>query len=276
MTRTDLQKILFLFNHENPTKYYEFLPYKYGCFSFLANQDLKTLTKYNLIHSEEYGWQINSNKSFIPELKANDRIFLQHFYNKYKNYKGKELIKFVYENFPYYATRSEIAAQIIDQSHLDIVKSLIPTSQHPSIFTIGYEGKSVEEYFNILLKNSVDLLLDVRKNPLSMKYGFSKKQMKSISEKMGIEYMHIPTLGIESSKRQKLETKEDYQELFEVYKKTVLIERKQDINLIGTYFKKYRRVALTCFEKSADFCHRKHVAESIEKQQKFKYPLIHL
>ena len=47
----------------------------------------------------------------------------------------------------------------------------------------------------------IGLLCDVRKNPLSRKFGFSKKKLKHITETVGIKYVHIPELGIESDKR---------------------------------------------------------------------------
>jgi hypothetical protein len=45
------------------------------------------------------------------------------------------------------------------------------------IVTIGYEGRSLEAFLNLLLQNSVTLLCDVRRNPLSRKYGFSKSTL---------------------------------------------------------------------------------------------------
>ena len=41
--------------------------------------------------------------------------------------------------------------------------SKIPFSYLP---TIGYEGRSIDEYLNLLIKNNIKLLCDVRKNPI--------------------------------------------------------------------------------------------------------------
>ncbi|WP_200885350.1 DUF488 family protein [Jejuia pallidilutea] len=51
-----------------------------------------------------------------------------------------------------------------------------------TLFTIGYEGISLEHYLNKLIRNNIKLLCDVRKNALSMKYGFSKSQLKNACE----------------------------------------------------------------------------------------------
>ncbi|WP_375634695.1 MULTISPECIES: DUF488 family protein [unclassified Bartonella] len=56
-------------------------------------------------------------------------------------------------------------------------------------FTIGYERKSFEDYFNQLIKNNIKLLYDIRKNPISRKYGFSKRQLEKVVNNIDIEYM---------------------------------------------------------------------------------------
>ncbi len=80
-----------------------------------------------------------------------------------------------------------------------------------------------------LIKNDIRVLCDIRKNAFSMKYGFSKKQLKFIVEnaclpdrQVDIKYFHIPELGIESNKRQKLNSKKDYEKLFNDYEKNTL------------------------------------------------------
>lgn len=63
------------------------------------------------------------------------------------------------------------------------------------LFTIGYEGSSLDGYLNRLIKNNVRTLIDLRRNPLSRKYGFSKKTLAETVKKLGIDYVHIPELA---------------------------------------------------------------------------------
>ena len=114
---------------------------------------------------------------------------------------------------------STIAEKILNEEYYNRVLNTIPNQNRKSIFTIGYEGVSLEKYLNKLVKNNIKLLVDVRKNPLSMKYGFSKTLLKRFCESLGIKYIHIPEVGINSNKRQTLEKQEDYDILFESYKK---------------------------------------------------------
>jgi len=59
-------------------------------------------------------------------------------------------------------------------------------------------------FMNQLIQNKITKFIGVRKNAFSMKRGFSKTTLKNTLQGAGIEYEHIPKLGIESDKRQKL------------------------------------------------------------------------
>ena len=111
------------------------------------------------------------------------------------------------------------------------------------------------------------MLCDVRKNPVSMKYGFSKNKLQQYCKELGIFYCHFPSFGIESAQRQNLQTPEDYQKLFFTYK-TNLHNRKEEINELLSLLEKYNRIALTCFESDSHFCHRSVLIDNITSQYK--------
>ncbi len=100
---------------------------------------------------------------------------------------------------------------------------------------------------------------------MSMKYGFSKNQLKNACESIGISYVHIPELGINSEKRTDLKTMNDYRRLFDDYEKTTLIENKDQLKKILDLTHKYQRIAITCFEKEPCMCHRSRVAEALKR-----------
>ena len=96
-----------------------------------------------------------------------------------------------------------------------------------------------------------------------MKYGFSKSQLKNACESIGIKYLHIPDLGIDSDKRQKLDSMSDYNQLFEEYEKTTLKKNHNSIEQLFQLTKDFRRVAITCFEKEVCMCHRGRVLKAL-------------
>ena len=276
LSKTDFQKYLFLFTQVQNKKNFDFVPYKFGCFSFQAQQDISTMIKYGQIEETNLGWKKNEKKRYIAEIKMNDRISLVKFHHNIKHLKNKELIKYVYERYPYYAINSEIAKDILDNKALTLVQNSKPRNDITALFTIGYEGKSVEEYANILIDNDIKILVDVRKNSKSMKYGFSKNQLLNVMENIGIKYYHIPELGIVSDKRKNLNDFNDYQKLFSEYENDVLPYQSESIKKIDKLMFREKRVALTCFEADHNFCHRSKVADAVLLIQKEKYNVTHL
>ncbi len=105
---------------------------------------------------------------------------------------SEALIRHTYINLSILAIKSTIAKRILNEDYYNRVINTIPNQNVKSVFTIGYEGISLEIYLNKLVKNNIKLLVDVRKNPLSMKYGFSKTLLKRFCESLGIKYIHIP------------------------------------------------------------------------------------
>ena len=77
------------------------------------------------------------------------------------------------------------------------------------------------------------LLCDVRRNPLSRKYGFSKSTLSKACGNVGIRYEHLPELGIASEQRQELTTQADYDALFEVYERKDLPLQSEALALPG-------------------------------------------
>ena len=262
--KTRLQKLLFLYSQLKKDSEYEFVPYKFGCFSYSANADLVTMVKKEYLSESDRGFIKIDSKDYLKSIKPNDRKILTETVNTYGKMANETLIKHTYINFPYYAINSTIAENILDSKYLARVKNAIPSDNSKAVFTIGYEGISLENYLNKLIKNNIKLLVDVRKNPLSMKYGFSKTLLKRFCESLGIKYIHIPEVGINSNQRQELENQEDYDLLFENYRNTTLRETITNQQDIITLLNKYNRIALTCFESNICQCHRLPLAESLK------------
>jgi uncharacterized protein (DUF488 family) len=120
------------------------------------------------------------------------------------------------------------------------------------------------------------MLVDVRNNPISMKYGFSKNQLRKYCGSLGILYVHIPEVGIQSDQRQELNTQQDYDALFELYRKNNLSKTHNAQLQILDLLKEHKRIALTCFEANICQCHRKHLAEAIERFPMFDYDVRHI
>jgi uncharacterized protein (DUF488 family) len=271
-----LQKLLFLIVIDQQKPEYQFVPYKYGCYSYSANADILAMARRNILTEAKELIIKCDSISYFKQLKPSDQAILKKVKSEFGGMDARALMKYTYVMYPFFATRSEVAADILTNHELKRVRDLKAQLQTTVLYTIGYEGISLEEYLVRLLKNDVKVLVDVRNNPLSMKYGFSKNQLKRYCESIGIKYVHIPEVGIQSQQRKQLENQADYDKLFAIYRKKNLPTTVEAQMTIFSLLEQHKRIALTCFEANICQCHRKHLAEAIQKLNGFKYKLEHI
>jgi uncharacterized protein (DUF488 family) len=278
LPNTEMQKYLFLLTrHQDKDKRgYHFIPYKYGCFSFNAYSDKRKLIEKGILKDSE-DWRLSENQGgFYFMLAHGDRSLIEKIKKTFGHLHRKELIRYIYLNYSYYAVNSEILDEVLSKSEISQIKTYMPKNHIKAIYTIGYEGESIEEYINCLINEDVKILFDVRKNPISRKYGFSKKTLKKTVETVGIEYRHLPELGIPGEKRVNLYNIEDYNRLFDVYEKEILSNRHDLLETIYQLSLENDRVGLTCFEKLPGYCHRTRVAKAIVRLFQKDLPIIEL
>lgn len=276
LEKISLQKFLMLVTNLQEKPDFHFVPYKYGCFSFQANADLATMSKYNQVKKDGNCWIKTDSTSYMSSLKERDRQAIRYTKLQHGNKNAEELIKYTYTKFPYFAVNSTIAKERLSVEEYRQVLNARPKSNKTILYTIGYEGISLEEYLNKLITNDIKVLCDVRKNSISMKYGFSKSQLEKACEAVGVKYVHLPELGIESDKRQVLNTQNDYDRLFALYRNDILPRTIKIQKNILAMLKENERIALTCFEANIYQCHRKHLADAVTKLPGFDYELKHI
>jgi uncharacterized protein (DUF488 family) len=134
-----------------------------------------------------------------------------------------------------------------------------------TLFTIGFAGKTAEEFFGKLQRAGVKRLIDVRLNNVSQLAGFTKKKdLEYFLRVIGnIEYLHhedlAPTADILDRFKKKGEMDwPEYERLFN----QLLRERKpQDHHLP----EEFDQACLLCSEAAAENCHRRLVAEYLRQ-----------
>ena len=265
----DFQKLLFLYcREEEESPSYEFVPYKFGGFSFTSYADKRRLIERGFLAEEERIWRLTAAGKTAAVVLPSVRLRMGQFAQRHSRLRGDALVADVYRRYPYYAIRSEVAERLLstDPSALQAIAAARPIVHGPGLCTIGYEGRTLEGYLNRLLYDGVTLLCDVRRNPLSRKYGFSKGTLSTSCEGVGIRYAHVPELGIAADKRRGLKTRRDYRELFVAYERESLPRHKDALAEIWRWIQAGDRVALTCYERMPEQCHRHCVAEALEQQ----------
>lgn len=259
-SKTELMKWLFLLKQETCLKldktFYDFVPYTFGPFSFTVYRDLDDLTRYGYLNGEglkirrDLAGDVSRSFQAMPwEFQDAVRDILHRYIQLSQN----RLVDMVYEKYPWFASRSQRLAA-----------KKKPPSRTRAVFTAGYEGESIDLFLQKLDKARIERVVDVRNNPISRKYGFSKGTLSKLCQNLEIDYVHIPALGIPSTERRELETFEDYQELMEHYEQNILPTVK-DAKTVATRYLNEKPSALVCFEADSTCCHRGRLAKAISK-----------
>ena len=100
LEKIKLQKLLFLFSQKQHKPAYDFIPYKYGCYSYSVQADLGVMVKKELLCEDSKNFEKADNTNYLKTLKAEDLELLQEIKKLYGNKSSNALIKHTYINFP--------------------------------------------------------------------------------------------------------------------------------------------------------------------------------
>jgi len=137
-----------------------------------------------------------------------------------------------------------------------------------TIFTIGYEGLSIDEFMSLLADNDIDTIVDVREMPLSRKPGFSKKALESALNLSGREYVHMVALGCPKQIRDRYREDGNWKRYTEGFLKYLATQDDAVVELAALVATS--NCALLCYEADHNFCHRSMVADAVKKIAKTK------
>lgn len=257
-------KLMFLLRHETVLRtdrtFYDFVPYKFGPFSFALYWELGSLRQNGYVAPEEErialcGSTVDLAEKEAEELPAAIQTAVADVLGRYGWMNDGALVRSVYTRYPWYALNSELP-----ERHLASVQR--PRKAPPAVYTAGYEGRSVDSFFNDLLKRGIEVVVDVRASAISRKYGFSGLRLSEFCKRLGFEYRHVPSLGIPSSARTGLGSFASYYRLLNRYEQTMLPERSTDVEDVGRLMCRQASV-LVCVEKDVRCCHRSRLAETV-------------
>lgn len=133
------------------------------------------------------------------------------------------------------------------------------------LFTIGFAETSAASFFSSLRQSGVKRVVDVRLNNTSQLAGFTKKEdlrffLRAVCD---IEYVHLPSLAptqdiLDNFKKFK-GSWSIYEEAFTKLMLARQVERTVSPALVHLS-------CLLCSEKRPDFCHRRLVAEYLQRE----------
>ncbi len=256
-SKLHLVKLAFLLSKESEepprSAIYEFVPYKYGPYSFTLYYDLAHLDQEGLIQTTTTDVRLVGPRNDQPrDLAFGFSAEIDRLLDRYSGIPVSNLVADVYRRYPWYTAKSD-----------DLSKRAVKLPQAPiAIYKVGYEDVMVDGLMNRLLKSGVGRLIDVRCNPVARRFGFHKSTLQRVCTAMGIEYVHMPDLGVPSNRRQDLGDEDSYAKLFDWYE-SELDKSKRSAVAQAIPLIKSKPSALMCREADPACCHRSRLAKHI-------------
>ena len=265
-SRTQFVKWLFLLREEENidryVNFYSFFPYKYGPFSFVAYRDIARLERFGWVKSDSSSFRFTTpEKGYSePELPPSVIYSIEKIIEKYGTLSQQSLVSYVYEKYPWYASKSKVK-----QSS----SAMYSPKACPAVYSLGYEGLSIDGFLDAVLKAGIQVVIDSRHNPISRKYGFSESTLADKCLDVGIRYHQFSAIGIPSKIRSQIQ---DRQALWDFYTEEILAKNSEVLESIANICKSDPSV-LICFERESKDCHRHIIAR--ELSMRTKLPVIH-
>ncbi|MBB4913048.1 DUF488 family protein [Streptosporangium saharense] len=153
-------------------------------------------------------------------------------------------------------------AEALNVSLDDLFRS---TRTNPGLWSAGYEGRDIDSFVASLLDHGIDMVADVRLTPISRKPGFSKSRLGEALSQAGIQYTHLRALG--NPKDNRAPFWDGRVNVGQARFRDILrsAEAQSDLNRL-TEQAVQSRVAVLCFEKDEERCHRKVVLDTVRER----------
>lgn len=130
------------------------------------------------------------------------------------------------------------------------------------IVSVGYEGRSIDDFVAELVRAGVQTVADVRLNAISRKSGFSKTRLREALAAAGISYRHMRSLGNAKENREPFwdgrvdEGRRTFRAALQAPEAESSLEELSALVLDQV-------VAVLCFESDVEKCHRKVIIDEV-------------
>jgi len=153
----------------------------------------------------------------------------------------------------------------IDELVHDAERNQLPrevTAMTHGIVSVGYEGRTIDDFVTELVRAGVKTVADVRLNAISRKAGFSKTRLREALAASGIDYRHMRSLG--NAKENRLPFWDGrVEEGRRVFREALQSpEAESSLDELSALVRN-QVVAVLCFETDVDKCHRKVVIDEL-------------
>lgn len=130
------------------------------------------------------------------------------------------------------------------------------------IYTIGFTKKSAKDFFELLKKEKIDLVADVRLNNTGQLAGFTKKNdLEYFLSLVEIKYEHWTNFAPTKEMRDKYHSAWNWEEYECSYRS--LIQKRNALEKLNKPLLKNQKICLLCSEHTPEKCHRRIASEML-------------
>lgn len=252
-SRLRLVKLAFLLSRTIDSSklrtFYQFVPYQYGPFSFALYHELESLIRNGYLVAPSSRSIRLGDDAAIPFVHPALTRQIAGLAARYAKLPTAGLLDLVYSRYPEFTVNTARPERRLAER----------AKAECAVYTFGYEGLQVDGFLNILVQKGIRQVIDVRNHPVSRRYGFHRSTLSRLCRRLGIEYKHVPQLGIPSQSRAELGGSCDNEQMFEHYEKAILPAQKETIKRVSTWVRDQPSV-LVCVEADPRRCHRSRLA----------------
>jgi len=131
------------------------------------------------------------------------------------------------------------------------------------LYTIGFTQKTAQQFFDLLQKNQIDCLVDIRLHPDGQLAGFTKKEdlryfLKTI---LRCEYRHFLNLAPSDELLKAYRSDHDWPRYEDAF--NILMDQRGIPEVLDRALFEEKTCCLLCSEPAPDHCHRRLVAERL-------------
>ena len=133
------------------------------------------------------------------------------------------------------------------------------------LYTIGYQGKTIDEFMGLLWENEVNILVDVRHSRNSKLPDYGKAIEKHCVD-YNIKYIHLQELGNTPTLRRMFKPEKANSYPFYLSYK-LHVEKSKDLQVLKDIVENtYSMPCLMCMESNPDHCHRSALVKVLNAQ----------
>ena len=136
------------------------------------------------------------------------------------------------------------------------------TERRPACFGIGYEKRSPLELCTLLKLQGVTHVIDVRQSAWSYRREYRKEALRTCLQEAGIKYTHMPEAG--NPFRPRAGERKSFDSCRRDY--AAFIGERPEVLASIHAAASQERVALLCYERDGDQCHRSVIVSQIHRK----------